>query len=379
MALVHPFALVPCLLVPLALAAVFAPRAAAARRSRWRCCALAGGEALLLLDDRRTFNDFKAIYAPLHTPGQPRGGGDRARRAGCTCCSTTSPSGSTPTSPTMPGCSACPVRRRRFGLYRDGNRIAALPAPAGRGRTRAAMPARRWRRCPTRCAAAARAAGRRLRRISHRRGACARRAPRSLALEPEPVLLGALRDGFGAVAALAPPTPGVRLSRAGPIAAAAAGGGVGHHRPVVGFSRRGARPIPAPSPPRRSPPICAPWRRAASSPSRSRSASFRPTRCACWRPCAPACGVPASPIRRRMCWSSARPGTCASWCRRRAVRRRPDRGGQTLLRRTVIRHKFLPRHRRRGGAGEHIQRPAGGFLRGGRGYLRRRSQRRHRR
>ena len=72
---------------------------------------------------------------------------------------------------------------RSFGLYRDGNRIAALPQPrTGRCRLcrrragRAAVPAG---------AACARAAGRRLGRVPHRRGAARWAPPRSPWLEPE--------------------------------------------------------------------------------------------------------------------------------------------------------------------------------------------------
>jgi hypothetical protein len=65
MGVVHPFHLVPCLLVPLALAAF---------TSRHRGVALAAvltlgaSEAMLLGDDQADFNDYKAIYAPLHVP-----------------------------------------------------------------------------------------------------------------------------------------------------------------------------------------------------------------------------------------------------------------------------------------------------------------------
>ena len=68
MFVVHAFFLVPLLLVPLAASACFV-----AGRWRWAGAAAAGvallgAEALLLLDNRAEFNDFKAIYAPLHTP-----------------------------------------------------------------------------------------------------------------------------------------------------------------------------------------------------------------------------------------------------------------------------------------------------------------------
>src|SRR5262249_48015004 len=68
MFLVHAFFLVPLLLVPLAASACFVS-------GRWRLAgsaaaviALIGAEALLLFGNQAQFNDFKAIYAPLHTP-----------------------------------------------------------------------------------------------------------------------------------------------------------------------------------------------------------------------------------------------------------------------------------------------------------------------
>ena len=217
MSLVHPFALVPCLLAPLAFAAVFAPlrRPAAIALA---LLALAGGEALLLLDDRAEINDFKAIYAPLHVPDSrvaaqrdsPRGfyallddftervDTDISNNAG------------------MLGLADPP---QSFGLYRDGNRLAALPkgqAQAGyAGATLAALPY--VLRPHGRVLLAGASGGF---RIAEAR---ALGAAEVLVLEPEPVLLGALRDGFGPSPPYALP-PGLRLSRAGPIAATRRGG-----------------------------------------------------------------------------------------------------------------------------------------------------------
>ena len=69
MYVVHAFQLVPLLLVPLALSA----RCSCAIRFRgrrcWRrCWRWWLAEAVLLLDNQAAYNDFKAIYAPLHTP-----------------------------------------------------------------------------------------------------------------------------------------------------------------------------------------------------------------------------------------------------------------------------------------------------------------------
>ena len=167
MAVVPPFLLPACLLVPLALAA--APRRAPLLAA---AVALLAGEALLLGDDQAAFNDFKAIYAPLHTPDSrvvarhvsPRGLymllDDFTERVDTDVSNDAAMLG-------LPG------PPRTLGLYRDGNRIAALPRPPGATAAYAAgdaggaaVPADR---------APARAAGRRLRRLPHCRGAAAGR------------------------------------------------------------------------------------------------------------------------------------------------------------------------------------------------------------
>jgi hypothetical protein len=123
---VHPFMLLPCLLVPLALASALS--------RHWRVVlpatllVLAGAEALLVLDNQAAFNDYKAIYAPLHVPDakvltetrSPRGlymllddftervDTDISNNAG------------------MLGLAGPPAT---YGMYRDGNRIASIPKP----------------------------------------------------------------------------------------------------------------------------------------------------------------------------------------------------------------------------------------------------------
>ena len=69
MFVLHPFRLIPALLVPLAASAAFI-----GGRHRWAArgasgLALVAAEALLLLGSQPKINDFKPIYAPLHTPG----------------------------------------------------------------------------------------------------------------------------------------------------------------------------------------------------------------------------------------------------------------------------------------------------------------------
>ena len=124
---VPPFGLLPWLLIPLGAACLFA---------RWRrlpvliaaVAALAASEALLLGDDEAAFNDFKAIYAPLHVPNaqvlatlpSPRGLymllNDFTERVDTDVSNDA-------------GMLGLPGPPETFGLYRDGNRIAALPKP----------------------------------------------------------------------------------------------------------------------------------------------------------------------------------------------------------------------------------------------------------
>jgi hypothetical protein len=125
---VPPFLLPACLLVPLALAAAFVPAPRLALPAA--LVALAGGAALLVLDNRAAFNDFKAIYAPLHTPGSravaqllsPRGQYDLLDDFTERVDTDVSPDAGNLNLPGPP---------RTFGLYRDGNRIAALAKPPG--------------------------------------------------------------------------------------------------------------------------------------------------------------------------------------------------------------------------------------------------------
>ncbi len=142
MTLVHPFFLLPCLLVPMALAPAFS--------RRWRVAlpaallALLASEVLLLADNEADFNDFKAIYAPLHVPGakilsqtlSPRGLymvlDDFTERVDTDLSNDAGMLG-------LPGPPAT------YGLYRDGNRIAGLPKPGPldaryAGATLAALP-----------------------------------------------------------------------------------------------------------------------------------------------------------------------------------------------------------------------------------------------
>jgi hypothetical protein len=125
---VPAFHLLPYLLPPLAIAGLVG-------RSRFRLAssgatvlALVLAEALLLLGSQASYNEFKAIYAPLHTPdaktlGQivtPRGEyqllDDFTERVDTDISNNAG----------MMGIEGPP---RSFGLYRDGNRIASVPRP----------------------------------------------------------------------------------------------------------------------------------------------------------------------------------------------------------------------------------------------------------
>lgn len=128
MFVVHPFLLAPVLLVPLALSTLFQPG-----RLNWLGAALAGAalvgaEAILFLGAPPTISEFKAVFAPMNTPGarvvaelrQPRGhylllenftervDADVSNNAG------------------LMGVAGPPST---WGLYRDGNRVGALPKP----------------------------------------------------------------------------------------------------------------------------------------------------------------------------------------------------------------------------------------------------------
>ncbi|MCX7382935.1 MAG: hypothetical protein NT133_16325 [Alphaproteobacteria bacterium] len=213
MHVVHPFLLLPCLLLPLALAVLVHPRLPTVLAT---AAVLLGGEYLLLADNQADFNDYKAIYAPLHVPDSkvaatlysPRGlymllddftervDTDVSNNAGLLGV------GNPPSS---------------FGLYRDGNRLAAMPKPEPlradyAKATLAALPYM-LRPHPTVLLAGTSGGY----RIAEAR---ALGAGEILALEQEPVLLDALRNGFGS----SPPFPSPpRILADSPIAAARSG------------------------------------------------------------------------------------------------------------------------------------------------------------
>ena len=128
MFVVHPFTLVPVLLIPLAAAALLGPRPM--RMGAAALAALLAAEGLLYVDNPAAYNDFKAIYAPLNVPDarqlhevrSPRGLyallDDFTERVDIDLSNNAGALG-------VPGPPAS------YGLYRDGGRIAALPKPGG--------------------------------------------------------------------------------------------------------------------------------------------------------------------------------------------------------------------------------------------------------
>jgi hypothetical protein len=217
MFVVHPFELLPWLLPPLALAAALAPRRRLAV-SLAAVFALAAGEALLLLDNEAAFNDYKAIYAPLHVPDSktlaelysPRGLymllDDFTERVDTDVSNDA-------------GMLGLPGPPTTLGLYRDGNRIASLPRAEGvtAAYAKATLAALPYMLLPRPRVLLAGASGGF--RIAEAR---ALDASDVLALEPEPVLRAALRNGLGAAPPFKPDTA-VRIAGESPIAAVRAG------------------------------------------------------------------------------------------------------------------------------------------------------------
>jgi hypothetical protein len=215
MAWLHPFDLEPALLAVLAAAALFTPG-----RLRWAAVPLAlislvGGEYLLREGPQPGFNDFKAIYAPLHTPNAKVAAEVRSPRGDYLLLDDFTERVDTDVSNNT-GLLKVESPPRTLGLYRDGTRIAALPRPGGL----------EARYAPAALAAAPYALMARPRvllegasggfRIVEALGLGAARVD---ALEPEPVLRSALLHGLGPSPALAQ-DPRVRILDAGPLAAA---------------------------------------------------------------------------------------------------------------------------------------------------------------
>ncbi len=216
MAVLHPFQLVAALLVLLAATGLFGTRP-------WRTglaalAALVASEAALLLDNRADYNDFKAIYAPSHVPDAKQVAEVRSPRGLYALMDDFTERADMDVSNNA-GLLGVPGPPQSFGLYRDGNRIAALPRPGGldAGYAPAALDALPYRLLPgARVLLAGSSGGFRVAQ------ALALDAAKVDVLEPDPVILGALRRGLGPSPALAP-DPRVRLLPDSPLAAVRGG------------------------------------------------------------------------------------------------------------------------------------------------------------
>jgi len=216
MAFVHPFQLVPVLLVPLAGSALLG-------RVRWRVgvaalVALVASEAALLLDSRAEYNDFKAIYAPIHTPNARQVAEIRSARGLYALLDDFTERVDIDLSNNA-GLLGVPGPGPSLGVYRDGARIAALPGPAGidAGYASATLDALPYRLRPGAKVMLAGASGGY--RISQ---ALQLGATRIDAVEPDPVMRAAIEHGWGTAPALAT-DPAVRIIGESPLAVAGRG------------------------------------------------------------------------------------------------------------------------------------------------------------
>ncbi|MDE8349829.1 MAG: hypothetical protein POG74_10155 [Acidocella sp.] len=218
MYLLSPFNLIPALLPALAIAAAFTPKFR--KRAIFAASlALVLSETLLLLGPQANVSQYKPIYPPLHTPNakilteirSPHGDymllDDFTERVNTDI---SNDSG-------MLGYTDPP---RSFGLYRDGIRIASLPnnATPNTGYAKGALDALPYTLRPNPNVLLAGASGGF--RINE---ALALGASHIIALEPEPVLYGALQHGLGTSPAF-PANPNVTITNLSPIAAAQSGG-----------------------------------------------------------------------------------------------------------------------------------------------------------
>jgi MFS family permease/Na+-translocating ferredoxin:NAD+ oxidoreductase RnfA subunit len=218
MYVVHAFGLVPLLLIPLAVAAFFIDGV-----HRWKAVlaallALGAAEALVLFNDAAAYNDFKAIYAPLHTPDAKIVASVNAPRGNYALLDDFTERVDTDISNNagMLGVDGPP---RSYGLYRDGNRIAALPShqPIQSAYAAAALDALPYQLIPHARVMLAGASGGFRTAEALRLGASQIRV-----LEPEPELFRIMRDGLDPVLPLGS-LPNVHIVGSGPLADAGRG------------------------------------------------------------------------------------------------------------------------------------------------------------
>ena len=216
------------------------PPCSAARR----CCCC---------DNAAAFNDFKAIYAPLHVPNSRATGGN--------------PLAARPLHAARRLHRARRYRRLQRRRHARPARAADRVRPVSRRQPhRRPAQARRDRRRLCR----RHAGGAALSRCTRTRTCCWSALPAAFAsprlrklgaasidaLEPEPVLRGALRTAWASRRPI-PPTPGRAHPGRQPDRRGRAPTDLRPHRHLRRFPGRRPRPTPAPSPPRPSPPICA--------------------------------------------------------------------------------------------------------------------------
>ena len=214
----HPFHLVPAMLVVLAASSLFGP-------ARWKvggatAAALAAGLALIVLDPRATYNDFKAIYAPLNVPDSKQVAEIRTPRGLYVVLDDFTEVLDTDVSNNADMLGIASPPKPLLGLYRDGNRLAALPPAAGIDAryAPAALDAFPYQALPgARVLLGGGSGGFRIQQ------ALALGAKHVDVVEPDPVLMRALRQGIGT----SPPLPAdarVRLVADSPVALARRGG-----------------------------------------------------------------------------------------------------------------------------------------------------------
>ena len=220
MTLLHPFQLVAALVAVLAATGLFGARP-------WRTgaaalLALVASEAVLLLDGHAAYNEFKAIYAPLHVADAKQVAEVRSPRGLYALLDDSQERLDTDVSSNagMLGAADPP---KAYGLYRDGNRVAALSLPGGASASYApsALDAMPYRLLPGAKVLLAGSGGGF--RVAE---ALALGASKVDVLEPDPVILGALRNGLGPSPAMAP-DPRVTLLPDSPLAAVRGGAAYG--------------------------------------------------------------------------------------------------------------------------------------------------------
>ena len=190
---VHAFDLVPFLLIPLAASALFLTGPLRWRASLAAFLALAASEAVLLVDQQAEINDFKAIYAPLHTQDAQIVAEVRSPRGDYTLLDTFTERVDTDISNNAGrmGIDGPPLG---YGLYRDGNRLATLPKAGGpdAGYAKAGLSALPYTMIPRSRALLVGGSGGF--RIAE---ALALGATQVRVLEPEPILARVLKEGLG--------------------------------------------------------------------------------------------------------------------------------------------------------------------------------------